>query len=205
MEFLTFIGPHVASHPYLYLFLGMVIGGETFFLPAVYLASQGVLHFSAVLAISALATLISDTAWYVIGRSFPLSRILSWKKFSARRDAYIKIFQVFKTHSKKLLFISKFVYGTRTMVQILSGSVKMSFLNYSFVNLAGITSYLLAVSLLAFITKHGLASLEYLSYNKYVSVGVFIILIAIFHLCLKKLLSKKFSASSSPLGTKNEL
>lgn len=203
MEFINFLWPHISSHPYLFLFMGMLIGGETFLLPAVYLAAQGAMPFPFLFALSALATLISDSAWYLIGRSFPLANILSWKKFAGKRESYAKVFEGFKTHSYKLLFISKFVYGTRTIAQILSGSIKMPFFKYSLINLTGIMSYLLSIIALALFTKHSLASMDDLSYNKYVSVGVFIILIIIFHLCLKKWLSKKFLVSSSRPGTKS--
>lgn len=204
MEFINFLWPHISDHPYAFLFIGMILGGETFLLPAVYLASRGLMDFPLLMLVAVAATISSDTVWYIIGRTFPLSKILSWKRFMKKREAYTKIFEGFQLHSQKLLFISKFVYGSRTIVQILAGSIKMPFLRYSAVNLAGIMSYLISIFLLALFARESLASFNDLSYNIYISIGVFIILIIIFHLCLKKWLSKKFSASSSQPGTKNE-
>ena len=194
MEFIQTIWPHISAHPYVYLFLGMLVGGEAFLLPAVYLTIHGSLQVSAVFLFSALATLISDSAWYAVGRSFPLANILSWKRFSARRESYTKIYDGFRVHSQKLLFVSKFVYGTRTIVQILSGSIRMPFWRYSVVNLSGIMSYLASIFLLALFAEKSLASFRDISYNKYEFAAVFIILILIFHLCLKKWLNKNFLA-----------
>lgn len=203
MEFINLLWPYVSEHTYLFLFLGMLVGGETFLLPAVYLAARGTLPFSHIVILSSIATLISDTVWYSIGRFFPLERILLWKTFSKKRDLSLKIFSGFQKHSRKLLYTSKFVYGTRTVAQVLAGSIRMPFIIYSVVNLAGILSYLLVITGAAVLTKESLASFGQISYNEYVSVFAFIIVIGIVHICLKKWLGKKFTASSSQPGTKN--
>src|SRR3989344_3115421 len=108
MELVTNIWSYIFNYPYLFLFLGMLVGGETFLLPAAYLAAKGTLTFPLVIFFAGLATLVSDTAWYIIGRFFPLNKILSWKMFFKKREISLKIFSVFKKHSQKLLFISKF-------------------------------------------------------------------------------------------------
>jgi membrane protein DedA with SNARE-associated domain len=204
MEFINLLWPYVSNNPYFFLFFGMIIGGETFLLPAVYLATRGDFPFSHIIILSSIATLISDTAWYSIGWFFPLERILSWKTFSKKREVSIKIFSVFQKHGSKLLYISKFVYGTRTLAQVLAGSIRMPFVTYSVVNLAGILSYLLVIIGAAILTKESLASFGQISYNEYVSVLAFIAVISIIHICLKKWLGKKFTASSSQPGMKNE-
>lgn len=201
MDFVASIWPYISDHPYLFIFLGMLVGGETFLLPAVYLASKGTLSYSLVFLFASASTLVSDTAWYVIGRVFPLEKILSWKKF-AQSDKPEKILLVFRGHSRKVLFISKFVYGTRTIVQVLSGSIRMPYLRYSAVNLAGIASYLLVISVLAFFTRAGLDSFREIPYNEYVYVIIFIIVIVVAHICLKKWLGKKLTVPSYPLGTR---
>lgn len=173
-------------------------------MPAVYLATRGTLFFPSIVLLSGLATLISDSAWYFIGRFLPLEKILLWKTFLKKREVSLKIFEGFKNHSRKLLYISKFVYGTRTLVQVLAGTIRMPFVTYSIVNLAGIMSYLLVISTTAILTKKSLASFGQISYNEYVSAFVFILVIGIVHICLKKWLGKKFIASSSQPGMKNE-
>ena len=204
MEFLIEIWPYILDNANLFLFLGMLVGGETFFLPAVYLSVKGTLNFSDILFFAVLATIISDTAWYALGRFFSLEKILSCKIFLKKREEFAKIFGAFKKHSQKLLYISKFVYGTRTLVQIFSGAIRMPFLRYSAVNIAGIISYLFGIALLAILTKESLVSLEEMLYYEYVYIAVFILVVGIIHICLKKWLGKNFTASSFQPGMKSE-
>lgn len=199
MQFITQLWPVIVDHAYIVLFLGMIIGGETFLLPAVYLASRGTLSFPLVITFAVLATLVSDTFWYALGRFTPLQKLLKWKKVGLS----VKIISIFKEHSQKLLFISKFVYGTRTLAQVLSGAIRMPFLIYSAVNLMGILAYFFSIVIVAILTRASLASLEDLSYNNYVSVILFILIVGIIHLCLKKWLGREFTASSSQPGTNN--
>ncbi|MBI2630802.1 hypothetical protein HYW73_01110 [Candidatus Nomurabacteria bacterium] len=203
MELVANIWPYVSLHPYLFLFLGMLVGGETFLLPAAYLAAKGTLTFPLVIFFASLATLVSDTTWYFMGCFFQLEKILSWKIFFKKREISLKIFSVFKEHSRKLLFISKFVYGTRTLIQVLSGAIRMPFFLYTAVNLFGIMSYLMVISLAALLTKKSLANFAGISYNEYVSAAIFIFVIVLIHICLKKWLGKKLIAPSSQPGTKS--
>lgn len=204
MDFIIRLWPYVSIHPYLLLFLGMLIGGETFLLPAAYLAAKGTLSFPMIFLFAVLATLVSDTAWYSIGRFVSLPKILSWKIFSKKRDTMLKIFPKFQNHSEKILFISKFVYGTRTLAQIFSGTIRMPFIKYSIVNLAGILSYLAAICLMAVFTRKSLANFSEMSYNEYVVAAIFILLVVVIHICLKRWLGKKILASSSLHGMRNE-
>ncbi len=205
MELINYLWPYISSHTYLLLFLGMLVGGETFLLPAAYLAAKGALSFPLLFLFSAMATLISDTVWYSIGRFFKLERILSWKMFSKKQELSLKIFSGFQNHSEKFLFLSKFLYGTRTLAQVLSGSIRMPFIKYSIVNLAGILSYLVLICCMALFTKKSLANFDHMSYNEYVTVAAFVVIVGIIHICLKKWLGKKILASSSQPGTKEEL
>jgi membrane protein DedA with SNARE-associated domain len=204
MELLTAMWPYVANHAHLFLFLGMLVGGETFLLPAIYLAIQGTLRFSDVLLLALLATVVSDVIWYTAGRFVPLEKIFSFGIFQKKREAFNKIIGVFKKHSQKLLYISKFVYGTRTIIQISSGVIRIPFLRYTTINLAGVISYLLVITLLAILTKESLVSLEEVVYYEYVSIAIFIVIIAVIHIWLKKWLGKNFTVPSSQPGTKSE-
>ncbi len=203
MKLVTILWPYISHYPYLLLFAGMLAGGETFLLPAVYLAINGAISFNMVVLLSCLATLISDSAWYAIGRSSSIAKTAIWKKLFKDEAAKAALAHIFEKHRRKLLYASKFVYGTRTLAQVLSGVVRMPFLEYSIINLAGILSYLLFISLLAIFTREGLASWDMMPYNGYVSVIFFIIIVGILHICLKKWLGKNFIAPSSPPGTKS--
>lgn len=195
---------YVLNHAYAFLFGGMLLGGETFFLPAMYFAVVGPLNAYIVLGLATLATLISDSIWYTLGRFVSLPQLLAYKFFKRRENSILQMHEVFGRHGFKLLYLSKFVYGTRIAAQVLSGTVRMPFDRYLIVNLAGVVSYLGVISLAALAAQEGLASFEKTLRYGYVSIGIFIVIVAIIHLIFKKWLGKNFAPLSQP-GTKSEL
>ena len=74
MELLEQLLGTLEEYRYFALFIGMIIGGESIFLPAVYLTVLGIFEVVPLVAIAGLATVISDTAWYLVGWFMPFSR-----------------------------------------------------------------------------------------------------------------------------------
>lgn len=140
----------LSAYPYLSLFIGMLFLGEMVLLPAIYLATTGRLDLVAVVILAVLATLISDCLWYALGRSFP-NRTL--KRVSGRVSVGLLtgLEQAFNKRAGKVLFLSKFVYGTRTLVQVLAGMHGMSFRSYLLVNTAGVLAVTGALVLMAYL------------------------------------------------------
>lgn len=136
-------------HKNILLFLGLVVGGETALIPAVYLAFTGVFDFYHIVPIAILATLISDTLWYVLGRFFPKDTVLSCRWLRKNRRKAERFSKYFENHSLKFLFFSKFVYGTRMAAQVLCGVHKISLGQYILVNTAGVVALTMALALLA--------------------------------------------------------
>lgn len=138
----------LSAYPYLALFIGMLIAGEVVLLPAIFLATTGRLDILAVVAVSVSATLISDALWYYLGRRFPATTL---RRISGRvSHPFLNgVEQAFNAGGKRILFASKFVYGTRTVVQVLAGAHGMPWLCYIWVNTAGVlamTAILVGVS-----------------------------------------------------------
>lgn len=120
-EILQFILAPLSDYPYVVLFVGLLIVGEVVLLPAIYLAVTGRLDIGPVFAIAFAATMLSDAFWYYLGRYLPPER---WARFAGERvGRAVQRFEVaFERHRGViLLFLSKFVYGTRTAVQVLAG------------------------------------------------------------------------------------
>lgn len=139
----------LAAYPYMVIFIGMLVAGEVILLPAIFLATTGRLDLPAVIFASVIATLISDLLWYGLGRRFPASTI---NHLSGRvGENYLSgVEQAFNRGGKRILFISKFVYGTRTIVQVLAGVHGMVWTSYFLVNTAGVLAVTAVLTLVSY-------------------------------------------------------
>ena len=136
-EFLQPLLSVLYTHPYLFIFIGMIVAGELVLLPAIYLAATGRLDLGAVIAVALAATLLSDFAWYYAGRKFPVSALA---RIPGRRSARIVsgLERLFAHKGAHLLVLSKFVYGTRVAIQVLAGVHNMPFRTYIVANSLGV-------------------------------------------------------------------
>jgi membrane protein DedA with SNARE-associated domain len=129
------------NHPYVMLFFGLVVAGETILIPAIFLAITGQLDMTAVFGVALLTTILSDTIWYFLGVYMPTERLRNLSILEKRQGLIKHLEHFFKRYSEIILFSSKYVYGTRVTVQILSGIHRMPFLRYQLVNLLGVASW----------------------------------------------------------------
>src|SRR4051812_25995630 len=135
---------HLATEqPYLLLFVTLLLGGETVLVPALYLALIGKLQIAPVIAVASLATILSDCAWFFVGRLLPAERLsrIRWlgKKWP---QVLAKSSGLFHRHGLKLVFISKFLYGTRIASQMLAGVARLPFVRYLMVNAGSVFVWL---------------------------------------------------------------
>ena len=175
---------------YLLLFLGLFLGGETVLVPAVYFALNGTLDLVTLLAVSIVATLISDSLWYVFGRVAKFDRVARWPIVRRQAGAIMKVSEVFRAHSLKILFGSKFVYGTRVAVQILSGTYAVPFLRYLLVNIVGVLVLQGYIIGLALSLDRGLGEVKGFLYGTEVLFALFVILLVTLHLWIHKAVKK---------------
>lgn len=146
----------LSAYPYVAIFMGMLVAGEVVLLPAIFLATVGRLELFPVIVVSVLATMISDLVWYSLGRRFPVS---TFQRLSARSGAdYLSsVDKAFKRAGKRILFTSKFIYGSRTIVQVLAGIHGMMWTTYILVNTAGV----LAVTILLTVISYAVNTTAY--------------------------------------------
>lgn len=122
----------------LVLFSLLIVGGESVLLPALRLQlgnGDGVL---LVMTLAVAAAVLSDLFWYGVGRYGARSPRLANAPFvaRARRRPWVSA-EHFEAHWKKLLLLSKFVYGTRTPAQLICGATKRKLTHYLGVNTLG--------------------------------------------------------------------
>lgn len=195
MELLQELLGKLEEYRYLALFIGMIIGGESIFLPAVYLTVLGIFEVMPLIFIAGLATVISDSAWYLVGWFIPFSRIQRFG-FVARRSAIIEKFTArFDRHRLKLLYLSKFIYGTRTFAQILCGVRRVPFFHYFAVNLGGVFSLLLVLTGIGFAVGSSLEAIEGTVRRAELLFLFFVIIVVIIQLWAKRLIQRRWLQS----------
>lgn len=138
-DFLEYVLGNLQVNAYPLLFVGLLAAGEVVLIPALYLAVTGQLDLALVFAIAIVATIISDLAWYGIGRLSPTSAL---KRLAARRGGRLLpwLERVYRERGAQALFLSKFVYGTRVMAQLIAGLQGMPLRLYFAVNTAAVVA-----------------------------------------------------------------
>lgn len=175
----SLLGTFIA-HPYIILFVGLLFAGETFLLPAIYFALDGKLHLSYVVGIAMLATMIADVFWYYVGAHMK-NRFAKKIVVGRIQRAIEKLSGAYARQGSKVLFFSKFVYGTRTAAQILSGLQMMPLRKYLTINFLGIFSLLISMVILAYSIDATVGSVGSIVHNVEVAFLIFVILLVSVH------------------------
>lgn len=147
-EFLQPLVGSMSAHPYLVVFVGMLFVGELVLLPAIYLAISGRLELVYVILVAVAATVISDLAWYFAGRTFPAAAL---QRLPGRGTNKVVrgLDRLFDRRGAQVVFLSKFVYGTRVVAQVLAGVHDLPFRAYLIANTLGALALTLVLSGLA--------------------------------------------------------
>jgi membrane protein DedA with SNARE-associated domain len=176
------------AYKYSLLFVGMFLLGETVLLPALYLTQEGHLNLFMVIVVSALATIVSDFVWYVVAYKAPLHKVGTWHRVKKHQALFEKLSALFDAHAYRVLFVSKFVYGTRILVQLLCGMKKMPFVNYLIINTLGTLLYIALLYCVAYFVG-GLIAPHVIGGIK-AAIIIFIILVVLVNLFIRYLAEK---------------
>jgi len=164
-------------------FFGAIIGGEeTLVLLTIY-SVDGTLHLGYILLFFYLGIMVSDTMWYLIGKS----RLFAWLiKLKFISSAYGYWGKLLDTTTKKkdfqTLFVTKFLYGFRipTIMYLARERLSLqSFLKYS---LLANFIWVGIISTLGWMTGKGIKTVTYFSNSIVLEVflvGVVLVLFAI--------------------------
>lgn len=177
---------------YLGIFAGILVGGESVFIPAVYLTFRNVIDPIPLILISASAGIISDSIWYWVGKTFPVHRLLEMKSLKRSREYIAHASSFFDRNSLKLLYLSKFVYGTRTAMQVICGQKRIPFGKYLIVNTLGILSWLLLLYGIAYALRQQLSHYEETVQNIELVFAVSFLIIMILLICFTRFYGKRW-------------
>ncbi len=182
----------IALSTYGGLFLALILGGETVLLPAIYLATTGTLQLPLLFVVSFSATLVADAILYILGTTIPHEDFSSHSFLGKHQNRINSLTHVFALHPFLILFTSKFVYGTRTAVQILCGMYHVPFAKYLLVNALGISTlnivYILAAKGVYYGISQGRTGTTILVFSFVLFVAIAVVL----QLLLKKYIWQKW-------------
>jgi membrane protein DedA with SNARE-associated domain len=191
-EFLHPVRDLLVGHPYAFIFIGLLIAGELVLLPAIYLSVTGRLHPGYVFAIAVLATATSDLFWYFLGRRLPrehLERIGSGR--IGRAMAGME--RLFLRRGPQILVGSKFVYGSRTAVQVLSGVHRVGLRTYALANSAGVLLLVAALFAIGYTVRGTVGRMGELVDRLGIAFLAFIVLAVLVNLLASRMLRQRWS------------
>ena len=130
------------EHEALFLLIGILVFGSVVLLPAIHLAASGELDPALVVVVALLAIEISDSAWYFAGRAVPIERMRRRPRLAGKIGRAEALLARFPGSLAQLLFLSRFLYGSRIAVSLLCGLARLSFRKVFLVNLVSALAWL---------------------------------------------------------------
>lgn len=179
-------------HPYAFLFVGLLFAGETLLLPAIYLSFTDELSLTLVVATSVLATTIADSFWYFVGLHAK-ERFFSKMIEGRIKRGIERLSSAFSKRGASFLYLSKFVYGTRVVAQVLAGAERMPFRRYISVNFLGIVSLIGSIAGISFFVEESVESVGRLVHKAEVALLVLVMIVIASHLAIGAYINKQWS------------
>ena len=179
------------EHQALVLVVGMMIGGESVLIPAVYLVVTGFISPLFFIAVALGAGVVSDSAWYGVGRMLPQDRISRFGFMRRNQPLIDRLNGFFDQHAFRILYISKFMYGSRVVTQVLCGARKVHYPRYLLVDLLGLVSWLLTLLAIGFSVEGGVEAIGGGAYALGVGFAVFLAVAVAVQFWLRSFIKRK--------------
>jgi membrane protein DedA with SNARE-associated domain len=148
----------IGRHGYLFLFatvlaeaVGLPVPAALALVAAGAAAASGTLKLPVLALLSLSAMLLGDSLLYILGRYMGWGLLGFLCRLSVNPETCIlRSAESFYKRGKITLVIAKFIPGVNTMAPPLAGSMKMRFLQFLRLDLAGVSLYVVAYLLLGF-------------------------------------------------------
>ena len=167
------------QYQYIFLFFGLIVLGETVFFPAAYLVYIGEMKFVPVFIIGLAATLIADVVWYFIGKYMPHGKLIQLKVYKKKEEFFGKLMKLFDKHGLRIVLLSKFLYGTRVVSQIVCGMRKIHFWKYFGVNVLAVSILHLGIYALVILAWGGTDVVQNET-HKFMLIMTFLVVVVVF-------------------------
>ncbi len=194
VEQLTWLRELIVNYPsfqYVTVFLGAALGGEIALFTLAFLAAQKIISIEALVVLSLVGTMCSDSMWFMLGRTN------SAQKFIAHRytNSTIKVIaeainRVSRGSHLLALIFAKFLVGTRIVMLLFLSHLKFSFKEFFRYNVVATLIWLTVVIPTGYLSGLGFTYIATVFHNIYAGLGfvlLILIVIAILQLWLKKI------------------
>lgn len=174
-------------------FFMSVLGGDTFVILLAFLSGSNMISLYIVFIFSILGFIISDTFWFLISKSQKLDNLtikFRKAKFNSRLRRLIN--KISDMRSFKLLFYSKFIYGTRVATIFYIGKKDISLIKFELYTILTNFLWISIIVLIGYLAGKGVSYFVYIFENFtsfFIGFSLFIILILVLKLFLIKLLN----------------
>lgn len=182
----------LSGHPYAFIFVGLLFAGELILLPAIYLAITGRLQLEYVFAVAVPAMALSDLVWHYLGRSVPRARL---ERFAGGRigQGMARVERMFLRRGPQILIGSKFVYGTRTAAQVLSGVHEMPLRTYLVANSCAVMLLIGTLCAVGYSVRGTVSRLGEVVENMEITFLVFVVVAVLGNLAVTRVLRRRWS------------
>jgi len=163
------------SCPPVLFFIGSIIGGEEVILTFAFMVAQGFSTEIDLFIYCYLGTMFSDVCWFLSGRHF-FKKMSFFERLSVK---YNKVVHFLKKVSKKpfvLLFITKFIYGTRVFTIIYVGLEGLKLSKFFLYNIFVVLAWLPIVLSVGWLAGRGMSGIL----NIYENTGLALLGILVF-------------------------
>jgi len=168
-------------------FIGAIIGGEETLILLSILASHSILNIWYILIFFYIGINVSDLLWFFLG----ISRIFDWL---AKRRIWEKIHVHFQKRLQKgkhsnfsLLFITKFVYGTRVPTIVYMARNGLELRTFFIYTLTINAIWTILITFIGWSAGKGIAIAQTISNNIIVYILLITIVLILFNIITKKI------------------
>lgn len=173
---------------FVFLFYFIPIPEEVLLLGIGYLVDIGDLNVYMAVMVSVAGIMVADNMWYWLGRSHSKITVNLRKKIGEEKAVFYE--KMFKKHTGKYIFLSRFIPGARIMGPIIAGSININKKHFWFFNILTVLFYAPIFIFIGYFFNYNLESLL----KEIISIKhiVFILFMSLVGLTAVFLINKKF-------------
>lgn len=200
----TFI-VHYPALQYIVIFLGSGFGGEFGVILLAFLSAQKIIPFFSFFLISFFAMIITDTMWFMLGRTSMASRLMENRYATNTIWVLTQAITRMSRGSKLIsLILIKFIVGTRVVLIFYFSRTTMTLKYFLEHNFIAIFIWLLVVIPIGYLAGLGFTYFSHILENIYAGIG-FVLLVVFLFLALQAYLKKFFTKEGQEIVEENNM
>jgi membrane protein DedA with SNARE-associated domain len=181
---------------YTAVFVGLVLFGGVILTPIVYLATIDAINTFHLTLLVTAAAVFSDSLWYALGRYLTKERLYSLPYLRNRMKQTERFSAFYERNGIRVVFLAKFVYGTRVVTQILAGMHRANFWKYLFAVTVGSVGWMWMLIGISYTINAGLGGIENTALKLQLAFLLLVIVVVIVSVAGRAYANKKWTDDS---------